>query len=86
MELSDNFTMDGPAYKISTAVDDHSIVLNESTSKQINELRRSETPWRLLPGLWSMQRHFKTGRTVLFYGPPETGETEKNLHLFPPSY
>lgn len=67
--------MDGPAYKISTRLDDHDFVLNESTSKKINELRRSETPWRFSPGLWRLLRQFKTGRMVLFYGPPGTGKT-----------
>lgn len=67
--------MNEPTYKISTRLDDHNIVLNEGTSKKINELRKSEMPWRFLPGVWRLLRQFKAGRTVLFYGPPGTGKT-----------
>lgn len=75
MKISDDMTKNGPAHKISTHLDDHDIVLHKSTKKEIIKLRKKETPWKLLPGLWGLLRRITAGRTVLFYGPPGTGKT-----------
>ncbi len=75
MDLSDDITKDGPAYKISTPLEDHGIVLNDRIRNKINQLRKSEKPWRFLPGLRGLLRRVKAGRMVLFHGPPGTGKT-----------
>lgn len=57
MELSDEITR--AAYKISTQLNDHDIVLSESVRNKINELRKEEKPLMFLPGLRGLLRKFK---------------------------
>ncbi|MBU2950199.1 ATP-binding protein [Tamlana agarivorans] len=69
------FSMKFPAQIIETEMEWEDLVLDEDTSKQIQEIKTWITHGNTLLNDWGMHKKIKPGFRVLFHGPPGTGKT-----------
>lgn len=69
------FSMDFPAKKLITKMDWQDLVVNEQTSRQLDEIRIWLEHGKDLLTRWEMSKNIKPGYKALFHGSPGTGKT-----------
>ena len=69
------FSMDFPAKKLNTKMNWQDLVVNEQTSRQLDEIRIWLEHGRDLLTHWEMSKNIKPGYKSLFHGSPGTGKT-----------
>lgn len=69
------FSMDFPAKRLNTKMEWTDLVVNEQTSKQLEEIRIWLNHGRDLLTRWEMSKNIKPGYKALFHGSPGTGKT-----------
>lgn len=70
-----SFGPDFPAKRVSTKLEWDSLVINEKTAQQINDIKIWLHHNRVFMQDWEMDKRIKPGFRSLFYGPPGTGKT-----------
>jgi AAA+ superfamily predicted ATPase len=69
------FSMDFPAKRLNTKMEWADLVVNEQTSRQLEEIRIWLNHGRDLLTRWEMSKNIKPGYKALFHGSPGTGKT-----------
>ncbi len=69
------FSMEFPAKRLMTKMSWNDLVLDENTSRQLDEIRIWLQHGKTLLYDWGMEHKLKPGYKALFYGPPGTGKT-----------
>ena len=69
------FSMDFPARRLQTGLDWNDLVVDEFTTKQLDEIRIWLQHGHTLFEDWGMAKKLKPGYKALFHGPPGTGKT-----------
>lgn len=70
-----NFSMDFPAKRITSTLEWDDLVVDEHTSKQLNDIKIWLEHGSKLMNEWGMKKQLKPGYKALFHGPPGTGKT-----------
>jgi AAA+ superfamily predicted ATPase len=69
------FSMEFPAKRLITKMTWDDLVLDENTSRQLDDIRIWLKHGKTLLTDWGMEAKLKAGYKALFYGPPGTGKT-----------
>jgi len=70
-----NFSMDFPAKRITSTLEWDDLVVDDNTSRQLNDIKIWLEHGNKLMNEWGMKKQLKPGYKALFHGPPGTGKT-----------